>query len=80
MPEDIRGKCLELVEICHDRQLLNFLNNLLNEYFDKRSNELASILKNDRSLASKIQKLLGQFEDEKRDTDAGDFLKSAKWE
>lgn len=80
MPEDIREKCLELVEKCRDPKSLNFLNNLLDEYFDKRNKEISLILKNDRSLASKIQKRLGKFENEKSDTDADDFLKSAKWE
>lgn len=80
IPEDIRGKCLELVEKCHDEKILNFLNNLLDDYFDKRNKEVALILKNDQSLAAKVQKQLGKFEKENRDTDADDFLKSAKWE
>lgn len=55
MPEDIREKCLELVEQCHDEKILNFLNNLLDDYFDKRNKEVALILKNDRSLAGKAK-------------------------
>lgn len=79
MPEDIREKCLKLVEKCPE-EMLQDLSKSLEDYFEKRKKELALILKNDRALAAKMQKKLLEFENKESDSDAEDFLNSTAWQ
>ncbi len=79
MPEDIREKCLKLLEKCPEEKL-GSLEKILESYFEKRNKELAVILKNDRALAAKMQKKLAEFENAERDGDAEDSLNSTAWQ
>lgn len=79
MPEELRAKCLDLIEKCHDEVLLSFLNQLFENYFAKRTEAIAAGLKKDLSLSSKVHKTLNDYEETQRSTDADDFLKTTQW-
>lgn len=79
MPEELRAKCLDLIEKCHDEVLLSFLNQLFGDYFAKRTEAITLGLKKDPQLSSKLHKTLNDYEETQRSTDADDFLKTTQW-
>ena len=58
MPEDIREKCLKLLEKCPEEKL-GSLEKILESYFEKRNKELAVILKMTVHLRQKCKKTCG---------------------